>query len=196
MISLNQKTKIKEYSLACKWTDNDGYWSHTLEVVKHASWLQSKFGGNIDIIEVAAYLHDIGKSKGRLELKDRDKENHYAVSAQMARFFLKEIKLTNEEIDEICSAILESHSGINSWPKNIEEQIIACADKMAILTDSEKARRWYGKELSNVEILKIIDIFNDVFNHIKNSPFKEAVEQVVKNYEIKIKNYKNILIDI
>ncbi|VVB75170.1 HD domain protein [Candidatus Tiddalikarchaeum anstoanum] len=189
MITPLQMQKIKDYSKKMRWTINEGYWNHTTEVVKHSINLQKKFGGKKDIIEAAAWLHDIGKNKGRNKLEDMSKEKHQIVSSEMADKFMKEINISDEEIRKVCDAILQSHS-TNDYPANKEQSIIACADKMAVLTDNDEARRWHGKNLSKEDKLLITNTLKDIFLHIKNSPFPSAAEYVQEQYVKKLEKYK------
>ncbi len=174
--------KIKEYAKSYRWTKNDGYWDHTLHVRKWSMWLQKKLGGNKFVIEAAAYLHDIGKSKGRDALKKGEK--HARISASMTDEFLSEQNIENETKERILDAIIHHYDF--TPPKLLESRIICAADKMAIYTDNQKARRWYGKELSEEERKIILDIEKRAINSIEFGFARKAIEpyrqKLIKKY--------------
>ena len=78
---------------------------HTKKVVKIALALAEKEGANKEIIEIAAWLHDIGKSD-----KDSTVINHHSLSVKIAEDLLKKKGTNPKLIKEICH-IIETHIG-------------------------------------------------------------------------------------
>ena len=78
---------------------------HTKNVVKIALALAEKEGANKEIVETAAWLHDIGKSD-----KDNIFLDHPSSGAKIAEDLLKEKGTNPELIKEICH-IIETHMG-------------------------------------------------------------------------------------
>ncbi len=78
---------------------------HTKKVVKIALALAEKEGANKEIVEIAAWLHDIGKSD-----KDSTAINHHSLGVKIAEDLLKKKGTNPEQIKEICY-IIETHMG-------------------------------------------------------------------------------------
>jgi len=78
---------------------------HTKNVVKIALALAEKEEANKEIVEIAAWLHDIGKSD-----KDSTLINHHSSGVKIAEDLLKKKGTNPELIKEICH-IIETHMG-------------------------------------------------------------------------------------
>ena len=73
---------------------------HTKNVVKIALALAGKEGANKEIVETAAWLHDIGKSD-----KDSTPINHHSSGVKIAEDLLKKKGTNPELIKKICHII-------------------------------------------------------------------------------------------
>jgi putative nucleotidyltransferase with HDIG domain len=80
-------------------------WLHTKDVVKIAISLAEKEGADKEIVEISAWLHDIGTSNKNANVID-----HHIYSAEIARNLLKDSGLKEEKVEKITKCILE-HMG-------------------------------------------------------------------------------------
>jgi uncharacterized protein len=97
---------------------------HFVEVVKYAKELSDKLGGDKEVIQIAAWLHDIGAIvSGR--------ENHHVTGAEIAEKKLKELNYPKEKIELVKKCILNHRGSQNNPRESIEEQILAEADVMS-----------------------------------------------------------------
>ncbi|MBW2996632.1 HD domain-containing protein [Candidatus Woesearchaeota archaeon] len=100
------------------------YEHHFVPVVKYANQLAEKLGANKEIVEIAAWLHDIGSIIG-------DYENHHISGAEYAEKLLKEYNYPQEKIEQVKHCII-AHRGSKSIPREtIEAECVANADAMA-----------------------------------------------------------------
>jgi len=97
---------------------------HFVPMVKHAKLLAKKPGADIEVVEIAAWLHDIGSIKyGRAD--------HHITSAKIAEKLLQKYKYPNEKIKLVKKCILNHRGSINNKKESIEEKIIADADAIS-----------------------------------------------------------------
>jgi putative nucleotidyltransferase with HDIG domain len=101
---------------------------HIERVRQNALTLQKRFGGDKEIIEVSALLHDIGR------IKDSVKHGKYGV--EIAEEFLKKIGYSDDKIKKVTRAI--AVHGREDWdtagkPETLEEKILYDADKMDLV---------------------------------------------------------------
>ncbi len=98
-------------------------WEHVTTVVRLAKRLARLTGADEDVVEAAAWLHDIRKET---------KENHAVEGAQYARSFLPQTDFPPEKVEHVARAI-EEHMGL--WRKkpleDLEAMVLWDADKLA-----------------------------------------------------------------
>lgn len=121
--------KIKEFvEIECKKPTSkfgyDPFKFHFEPMVKYADQLADEFGGDKEVILIAAWLHDIGSIVfGR--------EDHHITGAKIAEEKLKEIKYPPEKIELIKKCIF-NHRGSKKFDRpTIEEKIVSEADTMS-----------------------------------------------------------------
>jgi len=131
---------------------------HINAVVKNAMLLASKLKADIEVVEMGAYLHDIG----RTEVRDRDflyyaNNDHHIVGEKVAGEFLKNLGYDTDFIEKVCHCVLTHRGRKGPNPETIEAEIIANADAMAHF-----------------------DTFLDIFNIFlkTNKTFEKAVEEI------------------
>lgn len=115
--------KDKFYSPDCKYGP-EPFLNHIVPMVDYAKALSRKLGGDREVIELAAWLHDIGSAvEGR--------SNHHVTSAKIAEDILKNEKYPEDKIQLIKNCILHHRSSIESKRETIEEKIVAEADAIS-----------------------------------------------------------------
>lgn len=98
-------------------------WEHVQRVVQMALWLADKCGADRDIVEAAAWLHDIRKSK----------PNHGKVGAAEAEKILQKTDFPAEKIVVVVDAIAR-HVGLTRAPGATPLEPVECA----VLWDADK----------------------------------------------------------
>lgn len=100
------------------------YLCHFAPVVKYSRVLAGKLKADLEVIEISAWLHDIGAIiYGR--------ENHQITGAEVAEKKLRELGYPEEKIEKVKKCILNRRSSVNNKKESSEEQIIADADAMS-----------------------------------------------------------------
>ncbi|MCX6808760.1 MAG: HD domain-containing protein [Candidatus Berkelbacteria bacterium] len=111
---------------------------------------------DINVIKIAALLHDIG---GELELKDPSGQtDHAEQSVKLAKPFLQGLNLPVQTIEHILDCILSHRYRTENKPKTKEAMIVFDADKLETVGAIGIARAfvWVGK--NNAHIYKTADI--------------------------------------
>ncbi len=113
---------------ACKQETNKygmaPYTHHFLTVVKYAKQLAQERGADEEIVEIAAWFHDIGSIEH--EIKD-----HHIIGPEIAERFLKNHHYPQEKIEAVKHCI-NAHRGSQGIPrKTIEAECVADADALS-----------------------------------------------------------------
>ncbi|HBI34237.1 MAG TPA: phosphohydrolase [Candidatus Moranbacteria bacterium] len=102
-------------------------WSHVDRVKKLALRIGKQEKADLQIIEIAALLHDIGRKE---EMKTKGLFCHAEAGAKTARKLLKKYSLTTDQVENIVHCI-EAHRYRNAHiPNTIEAKILYDADKL------------------------------------------------------------------
>ncbi len=121
------KEKIIEIAKE-RYGDGD-YKYHILPVVKNALLLAKKLNANAEVVETAAYLHDIGRATKRERFV---KENEHDITgAEETKKILKDSGYGEEFIQKVAHCVLAHRGRKCPKPESLEAEIIACADAMA-----------------------------------------------------------------
>ncbi len=97
---------------------------HLLPVVQHARGLTETCHANREVVELSAWLHDIGRIKFGAE-------DHELTGAEEAQRILTQFGYSEDIIRQVRHCIL-SHRGKGSTsPETIEAKIVATADALA-----------------------------------------------------------------
>lgn len=103
---------------------SEPYRFHFIPVVNYAKQLAEKKGVDLEIVELAAWLHDIGSIiYGR--------KDHHITGARIAEEKLKELNYPEEKIKLIKKCILNHRGSREDSRETKEEKIIAEADAMS-----------------------------------------------------------------
>ncbi len=100
-------------------------WEHVKSVVVAAVKLAELVGADKEIVEAAAWLHDIAKNEGN---------GHAAAGARFARAFLVETDFPRKKIKRVAQAI-DQHVGlwVDEPLSNLEAEVLWDADKLTKL---------------------------------------------------------------
>jgi len=125
----NHQSTIKKIKAIIKKTlDNEstghGYW-HSYRVAKSALSIGKQEKGNLQILELAAWLHDIAVPQGR--------KNHHLNGVKQGSKILKDLNVPPNIIIPVKNCILK-HRYSRKYPLNtIEEKILQDADNLDAL---------------------------------------------------------------
>ncbi len=99
------------------------YEFHLVPMHNYAKRLAEKLGADVEIVELAAWLHDIGSIVyGR--------ENHHITGAEIVEKKLRELGYSTEKINRVKACVLNHRSSVNHC-RTIEEKIISDADAIS-----------------------------------------------------------------
>lgn len=118
-----QKFVFKECKKPSSKYGFEPYKYHFVPMVKYAKKLAKEHKTDRELIEIAAWLHDIGSIiYGR--------KNHHITGTKIAERILKEFKYPENKIEIVKKCILKHRRSIKSKRTSIEEKIIADADAL------------------------------------------------------------------
>ncbi len=192
MIDIKQ---IKEF--ARKNLDELNY-MHTKNVVKIALALAEKEGADKEVVEIAAWLHDIGKSD-----KNSTPINHHSLGVKIAEDLLNKLQADTQKTKEICH-IIEAHMGppCKFWlselkkvgrtfdfprPNAKEAKIIYDADMIDLFSPFGIAKLIYLRTKSGKDFLDSIEGAKDsafaAYNDLQTRSGREFGEKYFKAAE-------------
>ncbi len=127
-------------------------WEHVTTVVSLAKKLAALTGADRDVVEAAAWLHDIRKESRQM---------HAIEGAEFARGFLQQTDFPQEKIELVAQAI-EDHMGL--WRDepltNLEAMVLWDADKLAKI-GLTAVFHWTGGSLAGNEITDVRALIAD-----------------------------------
>lgn len=169
------RKRIERYAKSFRWTPKNFYWDHTLQVRELALSIQKKAGGDKDIIETAALLHDVGKAKLLAP-------GHEQISAKLAKEILKKIRFNENKIKKIVECIRYENFQL------LETRILRSADSMSLIIDGSGGREWYFEKILRENRDRIIKEIKKSYREIK---FDFARKRVRRLYEKLLERYKS-----
>lgn len=146
---------VEEECRKCTRYGHDVWKDHVVLVVKYAKVLAKKLSADLEMVELAALLHDIGSIKF-------SEANHEITGQQEAEKILKKLGYPQKSINVIKEAIGSHRGSKNVVPKSLTAKILATADAMAHFDtipvllrvglqkenfNEERASRWVWEKL-------------------------------------------------
>jgi len=126
MSDIVEKIRAFVESECLKPTSHYGYEvfvNHFTSTVSYARKLAEKLNGDVEIVELVGWLHDIGAIVyGR--------KDHHLTGAEIASKKLGEFGYPEEKIELVKKCIINHRGSVNNAKQSVEEQIIADADAM------------------------------------------------------------------
>jgi len=122
---INQiKEEAKKFFLTARGSHD---WSHTERVYNLALHIGKKEGADMEILSIAAILHDIGRD---CETRSKGLVCHAEKGASMAEELLKKYNIPSEKIEAIVHCISTHRFRSNKTPDSREGMILFDADKL------------------------------------------------------------------
>ena len=121
--------KVKEFvKEQCEKDTNffgmNAYTHHFISTVKYAKLLAKETRADEEIVEIAAWLHDIGSIMGEYE-------NHHISSLKYAEKLLLELNYPKEKIEKVKHCIVAHRASKDIPRETIEAECVANADAMS-----------------------------------------------------------------
>lgn len=157
------------------------YLDHFVPMVRYARFLAEKMNADAEIVEIAAWLHDLGSIiYGR--------EEHHITGAEIAEKKLRGLGYPEEKIAQVKHCIISHRGSRNIRRETIESQIIADADAIDIFNDVKNrvkaATDYENKTLEEAKKSvrqKLINSFNKLSSQtreIAKPKFEAAILQL------------------
>lgn len=102
--------------------------THTLRVKDLCLYIAGIEGGDVEILEACALLHDIGRAE---EIKNPGTD-HAFISAQMAPGILKAARFPAHKIESVIYSIINHRYSLQVTPTTLEARILQDADRLDI----------------------------------------------------------------
>jgi len=179
--------KIDKIRKLVKKTCKEGDWKyHILVVVKYARKLAKIYKADEEIVELAALLHDIGRTKLH------DDENHHISGVPEAEKILKKYNYSEKIIEEVKHCVRSHRGSKDIKRKTISAEIIANADAMAHFDVLPIFFYWRKDKESFEEIIEWVDekIERDWNKKITLSKAKKMVEKKYKAIKLLLNSLK------
>ena len=140
--------------------------AHVERVYNTCVKIGKKLNANLNVLKIAAFLHDIGRID---EEEDTLKRNHAEISAEKAKKFLasNNFNLAQEDCDNIIHAIRTHSFSNNISPQTLEAKILSDSDKL--------------------DAIGAIGIFRTIGFTLQNNG---GIDQVIEHLESKILKLK------
>jgi uncharacterized protein len=158
-------------------------WENVTSVVHLAKKLAELTGADLEVVEAAAWLHDIRKESGNM---------HAIEGAEFATTFLKGTDFPPQKIERVAQAIRE-HMGL--WREepleNLEDMVLWDADKLAKI-GLTAIFHWTGGSLAGNEIRDVqalmegsrqIDWQEKTVTSMHSEPAKRAARNRLAHYK-------------
>lgn len=105
-------------------------WDHSLRVLNNCRIIGPQLGADMLILELASYLHDIGREQ---EAKNKGKVCHAKIGAREAEKVLKKLGGKRETIEAVTHCIECHRSKDEQMPQTVEAKVLYDADKLDAL---------------------------------------------------------------
>lgn len=149
---------------------------HFLPVVIHVKQMAKIFEADSEVLEIAAWLHDIGSIvEGR--------KDHHLTSSKIAEKKLKELNYPKNKIELVKNCIISHRGSQKIEPKSIEAQILIEADTMSAFDDITglfQCAYTYEKLSRNEARISVKEKLENKWQQLK---FKKSKEIIRPKYE-------------
>lgn len=156
---------------------------HIEPVARIAVVMAKNMNADLQVVEIAAYLHDVTKMTG-------DREKHHLSGAKYAEKLLKNYNIEQEKIEKVKNCIMKHRGNSEFIRTTVEEKIIATADAIAHIEHPLTLfYAWYGRRQCQIDegAEGIINKLNKSWNKIE---FPDIKEKYRKKYDILMRMLK------
>jgi uncharacterized protein len=141
-------------------------YEHVDRVVKIATFLAEKEGADLELVQVAAILHDVGWVVG---------QPHNETGAKLASEILKKFEYSPRKIEKVLKIVLRHPMDFRGKLETLEEKIVWDADKIDLLGAVGIARgfHWEGKRSFESAVKLAFQVFTPIYNSLNTSTAKQ-----------------------
>ena len=156
-------------------------WEHTLRVVRLCKKIGKTEGAEMDVLTIAAYLHDIGRCR---QDNSNGKICHAMAGSEIAGTLIKDLDITEEKKKNILHCI-ESHRFRGQIvPETIEAKVLFDADKLDAIGAIGVARAYlFAGELGAM--------LHNPDNNIEDTKPYSKDDTGYREYMVKLRNVKD-----
>lgn len=154
---------------------------HTMRVYSLALKIARKYIDrgirvNALILKLATLLHDIGRPL------EREQGKHHAIlSAEIAKKFLRGLKLKEEIINEVCNVIISHSFSLGVRPISMEAKILSDADKLDAIGAIGISRCFMLAGATKKSISESIRHFHEKLLKLKDIMFTDVAREMAKS---------------
>lgn len=120
---MNKLNKVKKL-VKSKYEENDWKY-HIIPVAKYAKKLARTYKVDEELAELAALLHDIGRTD------TKNDEDHHVLGVPKAEKILRKFNYPDKLIEDVKHAVISHRTSKGPKPKTMVAKIVANADAMA-----------------------------------------------------------------
>jgi len=179
----------KEVINRCKSNDNkygEGAFSHHIKsVVENAVVLAKQCNADVEIVTLAALLHDVASVTN-----EKYYDDHHIVGSQIAEELLNNINYPKEKIEQIKKCILNHRGSFTKDKLSLEEICIADADALAHFDNIPSLFSMVYKE-KKMSIETGEKFVKDKLQRSYNKLSKKSKENYKSKYESAMSIFKN-----
>jgi uncharacterized protein len=149
-------------------------YSHVNRTLKIATFLAKKEQADVELVQAAALLHDIGRTVG---------EPHNETGAKLAHEILKRsTNYSQEKIEKIVKIVLQHSIAFRDRLETLEERIVWDADKIDLLGVIGIARlfHWLGRKPFETVVETYFEELKPIYPLLNTSTAKRVAR---KRYE-------------
>lgn len=176
-----QKAKeYMEYMLYGSWWCHDI--DHTLRVRDLCLKIWKIEKANLEVLELAALLHDIGRPK---EMETKGKICHAEYGSKLARNFLEKEWYDNDKIEQVVYCISTHRSRKWTAPETLEWKILYDADKLDCIWAV-----WIGRAFMYAWEIGA-KLHNDKWVDVENTEVYSRDDTAYREYLVKLRYIKD-----
>jgi uncharacterized protein len=157
--------------------ESEGQGAHTYDHTRRVLALSMKIGqetgANKRILGAASLLHDIGRPN-----EQKTGESHSISSGRMSKEFLKSIGYSDDEIEEVVSAIRTHRFSEGVKPTSLEGRILSDADKIDAIGAVGVFRAIAQASVSNKGIDGFLQHADEKLLRLKDLLYTEAAKDI------------------
>ncbi len=121
---------------------------HIEPVVKSAKNLALKFNADVQVVEIASYLHDVTKITG-------DRKKHHITGAKYAEDFLSKYNIEEWKVESIKNCI-KKHRGLSEYTRDTIEEKMSQLQMLLHTLNIHLHFFMHGMEKDNVKLMKVL----------------------------------------
>jgi uncharacterized protein len=145
-------------------------YEHVDRVVKIAILLAKKEKADIELVQVGAILHDVGRCVG---------QPHNETGAKLASEILNKVHYPPQKTQKIARIVLLHHLDVKNKLNSLEEKIVWDADKIDLLGALGIARgfHWCGKQSFNSAVKLAFETYTPIYDMLNTKSARELAEK-------------------